>query len=183
MARLLPRQGHLEQAIRVFAYLSNKHNTELVFDPTIPSIDDVLFPRQNWDHTPFSESIERIPSNAPQPRGYGFYITAYVDSDHAGDMLTRHSRTSFLVYVNNAPIFWSSKKQGGIETSSFASEFMVMKSCCEYLRGLRYKLRMMGIAINGPSYIYGDNKSVLSNASLPDSVLRKKSVSIAYNFV
>ena len=42
---------------------------------------------------------------------------------------------------------------------------------------------MMGIAINGPSYVYGDNKSVLINSSEPDSVLRKKSISIAYNFV
>ena len=42
---------------------------------------------------------------------------------------------------------------------------------------------MMGISIHGFSYIYGDNKSVLTNASLPDSVLKKKSVSIAYNFV
>ena len=41
----------------------------------------------------------------------------------------------------------------------------------------------MGIPVNGFSYIYGDNKSVLTNASIPESVLRKKSVSVAYNFV
>ena len=41
----------------------------------------------------------------------------------------------------------------------------------------------MGIEVNGPAYIYGDNKSVLSNASVPESVLKKKSNSIAYNFV
>ena len=34
-----------------------------------------------------------------------------------------------------------------------------------------------------PCYIYGDNKSVLSNLSLPDSVLNKKSLSIAYHFI
>ena len=42
---------------------------------------------------------------------------------------------------------------------------------------------MMGIPCRGPSYIYGDNQSVLKNGSLPDSVLKKKSNSIAYNFV
>ena len=41
----------------------------------------------------------------------------------------------------------------------------------------------MGIPCDGPSYIYGDNQSVFKNGSLPDSVLRKKSNSIAYNFV
>ena len=58
-----------------------------------------------------------------------------------------------------------------------------MKQCCECIRGLRYKLRMMGIQVNGPAYIQGDNKSVLCNTSIPDSTLNKKSQSIAYHFV
>ena len=74
-------------------------------------------------------------------------------------------------------------KQTGIETSSFGSEFMAMKACCEYLRGLRFKLRSFGIPVDTPCYIFGDNKSVLSNTSIPDSVLQKKSLSIAYHFV
>ena len=81
--------------------------------------------------------------------------------------------------VNAADI----KKQGSIMTSSFGSEFIAMKQCCEYLRGLRYKLRMMGIPCDFPSYIYGDNQSVLVNSSVPTSVLKKKSCSIAYHFV
>ena len=58
-----------------------------------------------------------------------------------------------------------------------------MKQCTEYVRGLRYKLRMMGIPISGPTFLYGDNQSVLWNATCPDSVLKKKSNSIAYHFV
>ena len=58
-----------------------------------------------------------------------------------------------------------------------------MKQGINTLRGLRYKLRMMGILISGPSYIYGDNMSVVHNISLPESVLRKKSDSICYNAV
>ena len=42
---------------------------------------------------------------------------------------------------------------------------------------------MLGIPVMGPSYIYGDNKSVLCNASIPDSTLKKKSQSIAYHSV
>ena len=70
-----------------------------------------------------------------------------------------------------------------MESSSFGSEFIAMKQCCEDLRGLRYKLRMMGIPISGCSYISGDNQSVLANSTIPESVLRKKSQSIAYHFV
>ena len=87
------------------------------------------------------------------------------------------------MYLNSAPVYWLSKKQTSVETSSFGSEFIAMKQCCEYLRGLRYKLRMMGIPIDGCSYIYGDNQSVLANSSIPESTLKKKSQSIAYHFV
>ena len=53
---------------------------------------------------------------------------------------------------------------------------------CEYLRGLRYKLRMMGIPVSNPAFIYGYNQSVLWNTTLPDSTLKKNSNSIAYHF-
>jgi hypothetical protein len=49
------------------------------------------------------------------------------------------------------------------------------------LRGLRYKLRMMGVPIDGPSFIYADNKSAITaNSSRPKSVLKKKCNSICY---
>ena len=88
------------------------------------------------------------------------------------------------MYLNNAPVHWMSKKQTSVETSSYGSEFVAMKLCCEYVRGLRYKLRMMGISLlDEPAYIYGDNKSVLANTTIPDSTLKKKSHSITYRFV
>lgn len=58
-----------------------------------------------------------------------------------------------------------------------------MKQCTEYVRGLRNKLKMMRIAYTEPIYIYGDNQCVLVNTSRPESALKKKSNSIAYNFV
>ena len=41
----------------------------------------------------------------------------------------------------------------------------------------------MDIPIIGPCLTYGDNNAVLTNSTLPDSVLKKKSNSIAYSFV
>ena len=67
-----------------------------------------------------------------------------VHSDHVGDCITKRSRSGVIIWLNNTPIYWYSKKQGSYETSLFASEFIAIKQCCAYLRGLRYKLRMMG---------------------------------------
>jgi hypothetical protein len=181
----LPREGHLYQLFQVYAYLKKHHNTEMVYDHSYPEINEADFHQRDWTSSEFGhiQGKEELPPNMPEPRGRGFVITAKVDADHAADTVTRRSRTGFLVYLNCAPVYWLSKKQTSVESSSFGSEFVAMKQCCEYLRGLRYKLRMMGIPCEGPAYIYGDNQSVLASCGIPDSILKKKSQSIAYHFV
>ena len=119
----------------------------------------------------------------PTPIGQTMTMRVYVDSNHAGDVLTRRSRTGFVVFLNQAPIYWKSKKQTSCETSTFGSEFVAMKQATEYIRGRRYKLRMMGIPVDEPAFVYGDNQSVLANTSLPTSMLKKKSNAVAYHFV
>ena len=59
--------------------------------------------------------------------------------------------------------FQRSKKQATIESSVFGTEFVALKQGMETLQGLCYKLWMMGVEISGPSYIYGDNMSIIHN--------------------
>jgi hypothetical protein len=42
----MPREGRLEQVFHIFAYLKGKHNTEMIFDPSIPDVDESLFPKR-----------------------------------------------------------------------------------------------------------------------------------------
>ena len=41
----------------------------------------------------------------------------------------------------------------------------------------------MGIPVDMPSYVYGDNMSVVTNVSRPESMLKKKLNSICYHAV
>ena len=93
----------------------------------------------------------------PEPGEKGVIIRMMVESNHAGDKETRRSRTSFFIYVNTGLIFWLSKKEPTIESSVFGTEFVAFKHGVEELRGLRYKLRIMGVPILLPFYVYGDN--------------------------
>ena len=178
----MPREGHLQQLYHIFAYLKCHHNTRLVLDPSYPHIDIDDFEKKNWKEF-YGDTKEPQPTNAPRPLGKELLIRCYVDADFAGDLLSRRSRSGFIVMLNMACIYWFSKKQSTLETSTFGSEFCAMKQACEYLRGLRYKLRMMGIPVNNPCFIYGDNQSVLWNTTVPESTLRKKSSSVAYHCV
>ncbi len=42
---------------------------------------------------------------------------------------------------------------------------------------------MMGITVDKPAYVFGDNQSVLANTTAPGSTLKKKSNTIVYHFV
>ena len=66
------------------------------------------------------------------------------------------------------------KKQPTVETSVFGAEFVALKHGTKTLRGIRYKLRMMGVEPNGPNMIFGDNMSVITNSQKPASTLNKK---------
>jgi hypothetical protein len=175
-----PREGHLDAVFRIFAYLEKKHNSRLVFDPSYPDIDMREFKECEWKEF-YGDAKEAIPPNAPKPRGKEVDIRLFVDSDHAGDQATRRSRSGFLIYINSALIAWHSKRQPTVESSVFGAEFVALKNGMETVRGLRYKLRMMGVEISGPTYAFGDNMSVIHNTQRPESTLKKKSNSICYH--
>ncbi len=65
----------------------------------------------------------------------------------------------------------------------FGAEFVAMKHGIKTLRGLRYKIRMMGIPVSGPTYVNGDNKSQVTNSSRPELTLKKKCNSICYRAI
>jgi hypothetical protein len=178
----MPREGHLDAMFRMFAYLKIKHNSRMVFDPTYPKVDMNDFKDCDWKNF-YGNVKEAIPLDAPESRGKEVDLRLYVDSDHAGEQLTRRSRTGYFIFMNTAPVTWFSKRQPTIETSVFGAEFVAMKNGMEATRGLRYKLRMMGVPLSGPTYIYGDNMSVIHNTQRPESTLKKKSNSICYHAV
>jgi len=87
-----------------------------------------------------------------------------------------------LIFLNKAPIIAFSKKQNSVETSTFGSEFTSLRQAVELIKGLRYKLRMFGVPMGGPTNVYCDNEAVCKNTTIPASILSKKMHSISYHF-
>ena len=177
----MPREAHLDALFHVYAYLKARHNARMVFDPTYPELKGT-FQTHDWTDR-YGPVSEPIPPDAPEPRGKEVDLVMYCDSDFAGDKALRRSRTGLFIFLNSALIQWLSKKQTTVETSVFRAEFVAMKTGVDILRGIRYKLRMMGVPISGPTHIYGDNMSVIHNTQRPESTLKKKSNSICYHAI
>ena len=95
--------------------------------------------------------------------------------------VTRRSQSGILLFVNRAVIQCYSKRQNTVETSTFGSEFVAMRIAVELVEALRYKLRMFGVPIEGPTNVFCDNEAVTKNAMYPESTLKKKHNAIAYH--
>ena len=63
----------------------------------------------------------------------------------------------------------------------FGSKFVAMKIAIEMIEAFCYKLRMMGIPLDGETNVFCDNKSVFKNSKQLESTLKKKHNAIAYH--
>ena len=117
----------------------------------------------------------------PAPRGQMVSTHCFVDLDHAANIIARRSQTGLLLFINRAPVTWFSKRQNTVETSTFGSEFIAMKTPVEHVEALHYKLWMFGIPIEGPTNVFCDNEAVFKNTSILDSTLKKKHTSICHH--
>jgi hypothetical protein len=126
---------------------------------------------------------EEIPKDLLPEKGPRFRMTVYVGADHAHDLVTRRSITGILVMINNTPIIWISKRQKTVETSTYGSELVASKIATELILEIRYMLRSLGVALDGPVLMLGDNMLVVLNTTVPSSVLKKKYNAIAYHRV
>jgi len=154
----------------------------MVFDDAPVTFSQADF--QSFDWTDFYGNVkEVIPPNAPKPRGNPVQTTAFVDANHAGNQITRRSHSGILIYCNSSPIVWYSKAQATVETSTFGSEFVALRVATELIEALRYKLRMLGVPIDGPRNVLCDNKTVVDNSTVPSSTLKKKHNAICYHRV
>ena len=181
-----PRAGHLEAAYQVFEYLSH-HDTggKVVFNSIPKEVNEERFfdaNNANWKEV-YGDVSEDIPTNMPEPRGEPVGVTMFVDAAFAGDPITRRSHTGVIIFINNAPIYWYSKRQATVEASTFGSEFVALRVAVEMNDALRYKLQMMGFPIANASNVMCDNKSVVSNVTKVESTLKKKHLSVAYHKV
>ncbi len=170
----------MQQVYHIFAYLKQFNRSKLIFDDAEPIFTDSYFHVCDWAEY-YPGAAEPIPPNAPEPLGHAVTTTCFVDADHAGCKVTRRSQTGIILYVNKAPIVWYSKRQNTIESATFGSEFIALKTAIDQIDALRYKLRMFGIPLNGPTSVFCDNEAVVLNATHAASTLRRKHTSIAYH--
>ena len=128
----------------------------------------------DWFYTCYSGAKEELPDDLPKAYGRRIVISSFVDANLMHDLISGKSLTGILHFFNKTPIDWFTKLQATVETATFGSEYVAARQCTEQVTDLRLTLRYLGVRVDGPSYMFGDNKSVVDTASVPHGKLQKR---------
>jgi hypothetical protein len=110
-------------------------------------------------------------------------LTTTVDANLQHCKATGKSLTGIIHFLNQTPIDWYSKLQATVETATYGSEFVAAKTATEQIIENRHILRYLGVPIKTKTYLFGDNKSVVTSSTIPHSVLSKRHNMLSYHKV
>ena len=172
--RSAPRKGHLERLQRIYGYVLKTKHYLTRYRTQEPDYSYLPNMKYDWSYTVYSNVQEIIPNNCPKPLGKSVTTTTTLDANLLHCLTTGASLNTCLHFCNQTPTDWYSKKQATVETATYGSVFVAAKTAIEQIMDMRYTLRYLGVPIKSKSYMFGDNRSAVTSATLPHSTLSKR---------
>lgn len=99
-----PREGHLEAVYHIFAYLKGHPKFSIMMDPRRVKLDESAFADvgiSSWRDF-YGDVTKELPPHMPESLGNVVDITCFVDSDHAGNVVTRGVHTGIIIFIQKS---------------------------------------------------------------------------------
>ena len=162
--RAAPRQGHLDRLKRIYAYAIRTKDYANRFRTDQPDYSFLPYQDFDWTYSVYGGVHEILPDDMPEPLGETI-VTTTIDANLNHCLAAGKSLTGCLHFVNKTPVDWYSKKQTTVETATYGSEFVATKTETEQIMDIRQTLRYLGVPIGSKSFLFGDNRSVVTSAT------------------
>ena len=156
----------MERLKRIYVYVIRTKDYATRFRTTQPDYSYITDQNFDWAHTVYGHVQDIIPDDIPHPLGKPATTTT-LDANLNHCLATGRSVTGCLHFVNHIPIDSYSKRQAPVEIATYGSEFVTSKTATEQIIDLRHTLRYFGVPIKTKSYLFGDNRSVVTSSTLP----------------
>ncbi|XP_063948072.1 secreted RxLR effector protein 161-like [Daucus carota subsp. sativus] len=82
------------------------------------------------------------------PRDSGFDLIGFSDADYAGCRIDRKSTTYTCQFLGNKLLFWFSKKQNSVSTSTAEVVYIAVGSCCAQILWMKNQLVDYGVRVS-----------------------------------
>ncbi|PKU63719.1 Retrovirus-related Pol polyprotein from transposon TNT 1-94 [Dendrobium catenatum] len=110
-------------------------------------------------------------------------LSAYSDSDRAGNPVDRKSTTGYCAFLGSNLISWQVKKQKTVARSSTEAEYRALATAAMDIIWLQRLLGEFGISSSSPTTLFCDNISYIALANNPVFHARTKHIEIDFHFV
>ena len=110
-------------------------------------------------------------------------LIAYTDADYAGDLNDRKSRSGSILFLNNGPVLWISRKQPCTATSTTESEYVAASLTSKEVVWARRLLSDLGFSQNKPTPLFLDNQSAICLVQNPEFHKRTKHIDVVYHLI
>ena len=140
--RCQPRIGHLNRLKRIFGFLMQFKSSSIEFRTDLPDYGEYPDKQYDWTYA-YGKIEEKIPYNMTKAKGREVMITMFADANLYHDQVTGRFLTGLLMLLNKTPIDLFSKKQNGVETATYGSEFVAATIGVDKIVEMRYMLRML----------------------------------------
>ncbi len=167
---------------RIVGYLVKMKHGFIRVRTEEPDFSDLPRNSHDWSRSVYGEVKEELPSDAPPPLGKRVVLATYVDANLYHDVVTGRAFNGVFHLINKMPFDWFAKKQSTVESATYGSEFVGTKTAVQQVIANRITLRYLGARVHGPTRLFGDNDSVVTSSTLPESPLRKRHHALAYHF-
>ena len=181
--RTQPRKGHLDRAKRIVGYLLFLPDGAIRFRTGEPDFSSLKDQEYDWTRSVYSGACEQIPHDIPKPLGKHVQTTHYVDANLHHDLATGRAVTAVLHFLNQTPIDAYTKRQSTVETATYGSEFVAARTAVDQIIDIRTTLRYLGVPIRDKSYMFGDNRSVVTSSTIPNSTISERHHLTSYHRV
>ena len=177
--RLAPKIGHLERLKKLYGYLCRTKHFIIRYRTKEPNYSCLPVQEHDWCRTVYGNVREEIPKDNSKPLGNRVITTTFLDANLLHDTVTGKSVTTVLHFINTTPIDWYLKRHATVETVTYGSESIAARTATEQM-DLRNTLMYLGVPVMTKSYMFCDNKSVITSATIPQSVLNKSHNILSY---
>ncbi|GJS03182.1 retrovirus-related pol polyprotein from transposon TNT 1-94 [Tanacetum coccineum] len=116
------------------------------------------------------------------PKGSGFDLKAYSDSDYAGCNLDRKSTSGGCQILGRKLVCWSAKKQSSIAMSSAEAKYVAVAGYCAQVLWIKSELADYDVLYDKVP-IFCDNTSAIAISNNPVLHFRTKHIDIRYHLI
>ena len=127
--RAQPHRGHLDGVKHNYGYLFKMKDAKIVIHTEQLDYSNIPVDEYEWSHSVYGDFKELTPKDTPEPLGKFVMLLHYVNANLFHGMITGHSVTGILHFLNKMPINWYAKKQVTVETATYGSEYVATYTC------------------------------------------------------